>query len=109
MVTAVVEDGQGVAGEAGASGRPGHGGGGARLSPEDRRCPGRLPGEIPHRDGVYNLSRAALMAVSLASGRYENLAVACGDRLHQPYRLKLIPHGEEVLAICRELGLTEHI
>ncbi len=63
-----------------------------------------LPGEIPHRDGVYNLSRAALMAVSLASGRYENLAVACGDRLHQPYRLKLIPHGEEVLAICRELG-----
>ena len=63
-----------------------------------------LPREIPLKDGVYNLSRAALMAVSLASGRYRNLAAACGDRLHQPYRLKLIPHGQEVLDRCRRLG-----
>lgn len=63
-----------------------------------------LPQEITLKDGVYNLSRAALMAVSLANGQYSNLKAACGDRLHQPYRLRLIPGAEEVLDHCRRLG-----
>ncbi len=63
-----------------------------------------LPREVEHRDAVYNLSRAALMAASLASGQYENLRVACGDHLHQPYRLGLIRGGQEVLSCCLENG-----
>lgn len=63
-----------------------------------------LPKEVTHKDAVYNLSRAALMAGSLASGRYENLRVACGDRLHQPYRLSLIPGGAQVLEAALSLG-----
>lgn len=63
-----------------------------------------LPKEVEHRDAVYNLSRAALMAMSLSSGRYENLRVACGDRLHQPYRLGLIKGGPEVISCCMENG-----
>lgn len=63
-----------------------------------------LPKEVTHKDAVYNLSRAALMAGSLATGRYENLRVACGDRLHQPYRLALIPGGAQVLEAALSLG-----
>lgn len=63
-----------------------------------------LPREVSHKDAVYNLSRAALMAASLAAGRYENLRVACGDKLHQPYRMGLIPGGEEVINSCLEFG-----
>ena len=33
-----------------------------------------------------------------------NLEVAAGDRLHQPYRLPLIPGGEATFADCQELG-----
>ncbi|MEA5010728.1 MAG: homoserine kinase [Angelakisella sp.] len=63
-----------------------------------------LPKEIEHKEAVYNLSRAALMASSLCSGHYENLRVACGDKLHQPYRLGLIKGGQQVLATCLEYG-----
>lgn len=63
-----------------------------------------LPKEIPHKDGVYNLSRAALMSVSLFSGKYENLRVAAADRLHQPYRLPLIGGAHEVFDMAYRLG-----
>lgn len=63
-----------------------------------------LPKNIDHMDARYNLSRSALMAVSLYSGKYENLRVACDDKLHQPYRLPLIPHAKEVIEMCYENG-----
>ena len=43
-----------------------------------------LPDMIPRKHGVFNLSRAALMSVSLYSGNYQNLRVAADDRIHQP-------------------------
>ena len=63
-----------------------------------------LPEEVSHSDARFNLARAALMAVSLYSGKYENLRTAAGDRLHQPYRLDLIPHGAEVIDMCHQSG-----
>lgn len=63
-----------------------------------------LPPTLPHTDARFNLGRAALMAVSLYSGKYENLRVAADDRLHQPYRLELIPHGTEVIDACYTNG-----
>ncbi len=63
-----------------------------------------LPGEIAHKDGVFNLSRAALMSVSLYSGNYQNIRVAADDRLHQPYRLKFIKGGQRVMDACYRLG-----
>ncbi len=65
-----------------------------------REC---LPKEISHRDAVFNLSRAALFSASLRTGKYENLRTAVNDRLHQPYRMELIPHGKEVFDIAYSL------
>jgi homoserine kinase len=59
-----------------------------------------LPEKVDHRDARFNLARSALMAVSLYSGKYENLRVSAADKLHQPYRLSLIPGAEEVMELC---------
>ena len=65
---------------------------------------GVLPETVARADGVFNLARAALMSVSLYSGNYRNLRVAAQDRLHQPYRLGLIPGGQQVMDCCYDLG-----
>lgn len=56
-----------------------------------------MPKEVTVKDSVFNLSRSALMTATFLSGKYENLKTACGDRLHQPYRLPLIPGGEKII------------
>lgn len=63
-----------------------------------------LPPQYSRGDAVYNLSRAALMAASLFSGRVENLRAAVQDRIHQPYRAGLIAHRDDVFRISYELG-----
>lgn len=63
-----------------------------------------LPQSVSRADAVYNLSRAALMTSSLFSGTLENLRVATGDRLHQPYRMGLIKGSDAAFRIARELG-----
>lgn len=63
-----------------------------------------LPKRISHKDAVYNLSRAALMSASLATGSYHNLSIAAGDRLHQDYRLPLIPGASRAMKMLNEEG-----
>jgi homoserine kinase len=50
-----------------------------------------LPAEVPHRDAVFNVGRAALAVAAFASGRSELLRLATQDRLHQPYRSAVFP------------------
>ena len=63
-----------------------------------------LPTEYSRSDAVYNLSRSALMAASLFSGKLENLRVAVQDKIHQPYRASLIDHLDDVFRLSYELG-----
>ena len=63
-----------------------------------------LPEEYSRKDAVFDLSRAALMASSLLTGKWENLRIASEDRLHQPYRLPLIPKSEKLLSGAYEKG-----
>lgn len=63
-----------------------------------------LPKEVSHKDAVYNLSRAALFSASLLTGKFENLRTGVHDRLHQPYRMELMPHAREVFDIAYTLG-----
>lgn len=72
------------------------------LKTEDARA--CLPKEISHKDAVYNLSRAALFSASLLTGKFENLRTAVHDKLHQPYRMALIPRCREVFDIAYTHG-----
>lgn len=63
-----------------------------------------LPQTVSREDAVYNLSRSALMAGSLATGNVENLRIAVQDRLHQPYRIGLIPGAQKIFALSYEFG-----
>lgn len=63
-----------------------------------------LPEQVSHKDAVFNLSRAALFSASILTGKYENLQVATEDRLHQNFRLKLMPNVKEVMHVAEELG-----
>ena len=65
---------------------------------------GALPKTIDHKDGVFNLSRSALMSVSMSAGKYENLRIACQDKLHQPYRLSLIRDADKVFDAAYDMG-----
>lgn len=72
------------------------------LSTEKARAV--IPQRIDHHDAVFNLARAALLAGSLTTGKLENLGVAMGDCLHQPYRFDLIPDGREVMHAAKAMG-----
>ena len=63
-----------------------------------------LPQNVSHKDAVYNLSRAALATAAFCDGDYELLGVATKDKLHQQYRLRLIPGGDEIFAMANDLG-----
>ena len=47
---------------------------------------------------------SGLLAGSLTTGKLENLDVATGDCLHQPYRFGLIENGEDIVREAKKLG-----
>ena len=63
-----------------------------------------LPKEVSHKDAVYNLSRAALVPAAFCEGRHDLLAIATEDKLHQPYRMPLMPGSKEVFDMARLCG-----
>lgn len=50
-----------------------------------------LPKEVPMTSAVYNLKRSAMFIDALYNKDVELLQLALKDKLHQPYREKLIP------------------
>jgi homoserine kinase len=63
-----------------------------------------LPKRVPLADAVYNSSRAILLARALETGHTSHLADLMDDRLHQPYRAKLVPGLREALAAAVRAG-----
>jgi len=63
-----------------------------------------LPRTVPRAAAVANVSRALLLASAIERGRWDDLACAMEDSLHQPYRAPLIPGFSEVLAAARAAG-----
>ncbi|MGE5579778.1 MAG: homoserine kinase [Bacillota bacterium] len=63
-----------------------------------------LPSKVPVKDATFNLARAAMMAVCFAQGDLPMLNILCQDRLHQPYRARLIPGLMEMLNGARHHG-----
>lgn len=57
-----------------------------------------LPAVVPHQDAVFNTCRFGLLMTSFLTGDYQLLKLAMEDRLHQPYRLPLVPGLKEVMS-----------
>jgi homoserine kinase len=63
-----------------------------------------LPKRIPLKHAVYNLSRAALVTEAFRSGDLDLLGQVMDDRLHQPYRLRLIPGAIHAMQAAQAAG-----
>jgi homoserine kinase len=57
-----------------------------------------LPAHVSRTDAIFNSSRTALLVYAFHHRRYDLLATAMDDRLHQPYRTSLIPGMREAMA-----------
>lgn len=63
-----------------------------------------LPREVSFADAIFNLGRVGLLIRALSEGDYEKLAAAMHDRLHQPYRVPLIPGMQATFNAARAAG-----
>ncbi|UPT74228.1 MAG: homoserine kinase [Elusimicrobiota bacterium] len=63
-----------------------------------------LPETVFRDDAVFNASRALLLVRALESGHVARLPELMKDRLHQPYRAKLVPGLEDALAAAVDAG-----
>jgi homoserine kinase len=63
-----------------------------------------LPETYSRRDAVFNVQHSALLIAALCTGSTDSFSAALQDRMHQPYRERLIPGFREMLQL-REPGL----
>jgi homoserine kinase len=65
-----------------------------------------LPKRITLKNAVHNISRTALVMEALRTGDLDLLAKVMTDKLHQPYRLRLIPGALSALEAAKEAGAS---
>ena len=63
-----------------------------------------LTAEVPMKDAVFNIGRAAMLTAALCKGNKSFLRSVFDDALHQPYRAKLIPGMYDVFKAARAAG-----
>ena len=65
-----------------------------------------LPRKVPVKNAVHNISRALLVTEAFRAGDLHLLGQAMTDKLHQPYRLKLIPGALAAMEAAKEAGAS---
>ena len=65
-----------------------------------------LPKTVPLQDAVFNVTRIGVLLKALEYGDDPLIAASLDDRLHQPYRAKLIHDYEKVRALAFDAGCT---
>ena len=63
-----------------------------------------LPDSVSREDAVYNMGRVALLVRAFSTGDMTELAVATGDRLHQPARQTLFPAMKNIFRAALGAG-----
>jgi len=63
-----------------------------------------LPSQIAYSDAIFNLSHSILVIEALRTGDMDLLRIAMRDKLHQPYRLPLIPGASAAIEAAAEAG-----
>ena len=72
------------------------------LSTQQARA--ALPMEVSRQDAVYNISHSLVLLEAFKSGDMALARRAMRDRLHQPYRLPLIPGAQRLWHLAFDLG-----
>ena len=62
-----------------------------------------LPKEVPMQDATFNSMRTAMFMEAVRNKDTELMKYALHDRLHQPYRMKLLPGFAEIQQSLKEL------
>ena len=65
-----------------------------------------LPDHIPLQDAIFNASRTGLLIRAFETANFKKLHIAMEDRLHQPYRIQLIPGMEDAFQSAQEAGAS---
>lgn len=63
-----------------------------------------LPSQVPFSEAVFNSTHVAVLLSALREGDATLLSVALADRLHEPYRRKLIPGFDVAEGLAKECG-----
>ncbi|HEX6506176.1 MAG TPA: homoserine kinase, partial [Chloroflexota bacterium] len=63
-----------------------------------------LPEQVPIADAIHNIGHSAYLIAALTWGRLDHIGAAMRDRLHQPYRTRLIPALQDVIAAAVDAG-----
>lgn len=63
-----------------------------------------LPTSYSREDAVFNISRCAMLISALNNGEDEKLRYVFEDKIHQPYRKKLINNVDEIFSNARKNG-----
>ena len=79
-----------------------------KLSTEKARSV--LPKNYKVSDAINNMSKLGLLISRLYEKNYSDLRFLLEDKLHQPYRFKLINNSDEIFKLTEENGaLAEYI
>ncbi len=65
-----------------------------------------LPKKVSMRNAIHNISRTALVIEAFRNGDLGLLGKVMSDKLHQPYRLKLIPGAASAMEAAKEAGAS---
>lgn len=63
-----------------------------------------LPIKLLRQDAIFNLGRLALLIYAMGRGDLDLLASAMQDKLHQPYRIPVIPGATKAFAAAKQNG-----
>jgi homoserine kinase len=63
-----------------------------------------LPKSVPLSDAIFNLSMTAMVLDILKGGDLFMLDEAMNDRIHQPFRIPLIPGARQAMDAARSSG-----
>lgn len=56
-----------------------------------------LPKEVPMKDAIFNAKRLAMFVQAVHTKDSELMKLALQDKLHQPYRMKLVPGLDKII------------
>ncbi|MBX6352616.1 MAG: homoserine kinase [Thermoflavifilum sp.] len=63
-----------------------------------------VPTQVSRADAIHNIAQASRLTLALVTGNLDLLRGGFGDKLHEPYRLSLIPGYHEVKRAASRAG-----